>query len=242
MAWCCDRSTPPYRHARLGTSWLSEPVDATRRLVQESGSVRADIYSKGGTMTRTLADDTKELLEKTIEDYKAEEPISAGALNSTITGGIAAVLSAVGAGVGSVFAATNGAQASVVVATLAVVAVSILGLLLIVRSDHQSRTAVTLDVIRSIPELISAAHESEAPPAANVSDTGAAALALLNGAHPDGDTQAIPVYLRVVFKGDVGASNVIAVRTSPKLEMLALRPGSGRFDWAPNSDVDHVAV
>ncbi len=178
-------------------------------------------------MTRTLEDDTKELLEKTIDDYKAEEPISAGTLNSTITSGIAAVLTAVGGGVGSIFAATNGAHASVVIATLAVVAVSVLALALIIRSDHQSRTAVTLDVIRSIPELITAAHESEAPAAASGSAVRTAA-------------QAVPLNLQVVFKGDVNPSQVIAVKTSPKVEMLALRPGSDQFDWIPNADVDHV--
>ena len=198
-------------------------------------------------MTRTLEDDTKELLEKTIDNFKAEEPISASALNSTITSGIAAVLSAVGAGVGSIFAATNGAQASVVIATLAVVAVSVLALALIIRSDHQSRTAVTLAVIRSISKLITAAHESEAPAAASGPDARTeailpATLVPHNGTKPNSEVQAIPLDLQVVFKGDVDPSKVVAVKTSPKLEMLALRPGSDQFDWIPNADVDHINV
>jgi hypothetical protein len=196
-------------------------------------------------MTRTLEDDTKELLEKTIDDYKAEEPISAGTLNSTITSGIAAILTAVGAGVGSIFAATNGAQASVIIATLAVVAVSVLALALIIRSDHQSRTAVTLDVISSIPELITAAHKSEAPAVASGPDTRTAAikpatLVPRNGAKPDSEEQTIPLDLQVVFKGDADSSKVVAVKTSTHLEMLALRPPSEQFAWIPNPEVDHI--
>jgi hypothetical protein len=191
---------------------------------------------------RTFTDDTKELLEKALEDYKNEEPISAGALNSTMASGVAAVISAVAAGVGSIFAATKGAPASVVIAILAIVAVSVLALALVIRSDHQARAAVTTEVIRSIPKLIPVAHESEAPPGANGTGVSAATAVPLAAFVPvdaaSSNGGAIPVDLEVEFKGDVGSSKVIAVRPSPKPEMYALRPGADRFAWVSDEEVE----
>lgn len=192
-------------------------------------------------MPRTFTDYTEELLEKAIENYKNEGPISGGSLNSTIGSGIAAVLSAVAAGIGSVLAATKGAPPSVVIGILAVVAVSVLALALIVRSDQQARTAVTIDVIRSIPKLIHAVHDSEAPGAAKQATAiPLTMVAPINGASLNGGDPAIPAVLKVKFKGEANASKVIAVKPSPE-ELYALRPGADRFAWVPADEIDEIA-
>jgi hypothetical protein len=199
-------------------------------------------------MPRTFTDDAKELLEKTLDDYKGEGPISAGALNTTMTGAIATGFSAVAAGVGTIFAATNGARASVVIAILAVVAVSVAAQALIIRSDHQSRAAVTNEVIRSVPKLITVAHASEGPLAAGATtgqtDAGvrSAVLVPVNGAVAAGDGQTIPADFEVVFTGDGGPSKVIAVRTGAKQEMCVLRPGASRFEWVAEDQAEMTAA
>jgi hypothetical protein len=183
----------------------------------------------------------KQLLELAVEDYKTllgnEGPISGNALDITKVGGLAAVLGGVASGVGTLFAATKGAPASVVVATLAVVAVAILALAWIIRSDHAARTAVTVDLARVVPQLIAAARPSPAPAGAPAQ----IAAMVPAGSAPSTAPAVVSVGLKAMLRGNPAPFDVMALRLSNgSPEYLVARLGQGVFEWKTAPDVEMI--
>ncbi|MGA8364024.1 MAG: hypothetical protein WB709_05840 [Solirubrobacteraceae bacterium] len=179
---------------------------------------------------------SSKLLSAVVEEYeslkKADEgPITGDTLSVTTKAGITAILTAAAGGAGAIWGALEKTSPSVIVAGMALAAIALLAGALVVRSDHMARAAASVEMVRVIPPLITAAHlftqtSSSAPTASAIATA---------------QMVAVPSRLRAKLVENDALFEVIAMRiTAGDPEYLVARLDETAAEWKTSGQVVYL--